>query len=206
MNWIDHSTLTVASGRCRRAGLIMMVVLLSACAATGPEPGESDQAGEQEAIGETLRADFADAVALKKTGELPEAEARFLALNEAHPDLAGPLANLGIIAMERNDVARAEEYFLQVIALQPEHAHALNHLGVIAREQGSFEQAERYYRQALAGNPDFQPALKNLAILLELYQGRLDEALALVEQYQALQDEPDPMLEGWIFDLKNRMN
>lgn len=88
--------------------------------------------------------------------------------------------------------------------------HTYNQLGLIARQQGQFDQAEDYYRQALALNPENPSTLKNLAILLDLYKGKLAEALVLYEQYESKLDGSDsqimdPRIKDWIYDLKNRL-
>lgn len=184
--------------------LLLCAFLLSACASQAPTPDTGTQAGR--VVPSEVQADFAEAVALKRAGETLAAETEFLKLNEDHPDLPGPLANLGIIAMEQGDNEQAEAYFQKAVAAEPSHLHSLNYLGVLARQRGDFKAAEGFYRAALAVDPDFQPAIRNLAILLDLYRGELSEALALYQQYQELQTEPDPRLKDWIFDLENRMN
>ncbi len=185
----------------RLAILLLLVTLgLGGCASL---TGSDKATGEQS---DALQQQFADAVALKRAGDLDAARASFLALSQARPEWTGPLANLGLIAQAEGDRAQAETYFKQVLGLDPMHPHANNALGVLARKQGQFAEAEAYYRQALAQHPEFKPALRNLAILLELYQGRLAEALELVERYQALQETPDPQVEDWVFDLKSRIN
>jgi Tfp pilus assembly protein PilF len=90
--------------------------------------------------------------------------------------------------------------------------HAYNQLGLITRQQGQFDQAEAYYRQALALDAESLITLKNLAILLDLYKGKLAEALVLYEQYQSKiggsgsdSKITDPKIKDWIYDLKNRL-
>lgn len=200
MSWSKYRA--GGAGSACRAGLLSLSLLLGACATTDP----ASEHGQAQSQVDAVQAAFAEAVALKRAGELGPAESLFLDLSRDHPDLTGPLVNLGIIARERGDGEQAKVYFKQVIALDPEHPQARNELGVLARQRGDFAAAEAHYRQALAGAPEFQPALKNLAILLELYQGRLQEALELVERYAALQPTPEPGIEDWLFDLRNRMN
>lgn len=201
MTWSNRN----GAGSPIRLFLVLAVaVVLSACAMQTPVPDVETEA--EGAVAPEVAAAFADAVALKKAGETVAAETEFLKLNAAHPDLPGPLANLGIIAMERDEDEQAEAYFQKAVAADPAHLHSLNFLGVLARQRGDFEAAEGYYRAALAVDADFQPAVRNLAILLDLYRGELDEALALYRHYQELQSEPDPRLKDWIFDLENRMN
>ncbi len=83
--------------------------------------------------------------------------------------------------------------------------HAQNQLGLIARQQGNFDKAETQYRQALAVDSGNPTTIKNLAILLDLYRGKLTEALALYEQYQSIVGDSDPKIKDWIYDLKNRL-
>ncbi len=88
---------------------------------------------------------------------------------------------------------------------KPAQAAALAHLAKVQLLQGEFEQAETLYRQALEADPNHLPAMLNLAILLDIYLGRLEEALPLYEQYQSLAEEPNPRLKDWIFDVRNRL-
>ncbi|BES70429.1 hypothetical protein RE428_14470 [Marinobacter nanhaiticus D15-8W] len=193
-----------ASSPVRLCLAVVAALLLSACASQTPTPDVEPET--EGAVAPEVASAFAEAVALKRAGETVAAETEFLKLNGAHPDLPGPLANLGIIALERDENEQAEAYFQKAVAADPAHLHSLNYLGVLARQRGDFQAAEGYYRAALAVDPDFQPAVRNLAILLDLYRGEFDEALALYRHYQALQPEPDPKLKDWIFDLENRMN
>lgn len=187
-----------------RSGLLALTLVLTACA-TGPGPeGKGDEAARAEARAQ-LTQSFATAIVLEKDGKLDEAKARFQNLADNHPELTGPVANLALIAMKEGDTARAETLFKVVIEHKPTQVQALNALGVLSRRKGEFEQAERYYRSALAADPDYAPALRNLAILLELYRGRFEDALALVKHYQALQAEPDRATKDWIFDLNSRI-
>lgn len=151
-------------------------------------------------------------------------------INETMPFYPGPLLNLGISSWWLGEVEEAKSYFERVIAfeseldramssnsLSQEHSDAIaenldmfrlpafNYLGLVSREQGQFEQAEGFYRKALALDAEHRIALRNLAILLDLYLGRLPEALPLYEKYQSLLEEPDPQVKDWIFDLKNRL-
>jgi lipoprotein NlpI len=190
MNWIS---------------LLPVLLFLFAGCATTPDPEKDAELVREQARQEALRQDFDQAVEAMKSGNHGAAKEQFQVLHEQYPERTGPLANLGILAMEAEEPARARTLFEQVVALDPSHTTALNHLGVIARENGEFENAEKYYRQALAAEPDYLPAVMNLAILLDIYLGRPSEALPLYEQYQASAGEPHPRLKDWIFDAKNRI-
>ncbi|WP_286220018.1 tetratricopeptide repeat protein [Marinobacter apostichopi] len=182
----------------------MLLALLSGCALS---PGQDDAPASPEAEGQQaqLAEDFQAAVALKQEGDLEAARDRFGQLAEQYPTRTGPHANLGILAYEAGDTEQASAHFDAVLTLDDSHPVALNHLGVIAREAGEFEAAEDYYRRALDADPNHLPAMLNLAFLLDIYLGRPGDALPLYEQYQSQATDPNPRLEDWIFDAKNRL-
>lgn len=185
--------------RACRVGLLSVLVL-SGCVASPPAP---EAAGKAEARAR-LEASFREAVKAMEAGNLTEARARFGQLVNEHPDKAGPMVNLGIIAFRAGESDTASEWFRRALTVNPKQIAALNHLGVIARNAGEFADAEQYYRAALASDPDYAPALLNLAFLLDIYLGRPAEAVPLYERYQSVAREPDKRLEDWIFDAKNR--
>ena len=185
--------------------LLLAVVLLTGCASS-PKTDPADVVEEErEAREAELTQEFSEAVALLRGGDTDNARDLFEEIHQADPERTGPLANLGIIALQEGNTEEAEGYFRQVIERDPQHSAALTHLGVIARERGEFDQAETLYRQALEVDPNHLPAMLNLAILLDIYLGRLEEALSLYEQYQSEAEEPNPRLKDWIFDVRNRL-
>ena len=171
-----------------------------------------------------------EAGALKDSDDLLSAHGQLKAIHEQKPFYPGPILNLGISAWWLGESDKAIAYMEQVLGLesvlddalaantisQAERddiaenleiytLSALNYLGLVSREQGNFTKAEKCYRDALAIDDDDPTALRNLAILLDLYLGKVEEALPLYEQYQSLLDEPDPQVKDWIFDLKSRL-
>ncbi|WP_328187925.1 tetratricopeptide repeat protein [Marinobacter sp. OP 3.4] len=192
MNWNDTW----------RAGWLWVVVLAAGCAST-PDIGRDDS-GSGAAISSEFRGRFQQAVALM-ANEPDQARRALTTLHRERPDLSGPLVNLCILDFRAGETDAAEACFENVLASDPEQPDALNHLGVLARQDGEFGQAEDYYRQALTADPEHLPSIRNLGILLDLYQGRHQDALDLYQQYQALLPEPDPMVAQWVADLKNRL-
>lgn len=202
MSWVSRDR--------QKAGmaLLLAIAMMAGCASSPDADREATAEQEQRRQEERearLESDFREAVALLRGGDTDNARALFETLHQADHERTGPLANLGIIAMKQGNTEEAGDYFRQVLALDPEHSPALTHLGVLAREQGQFDQAEDFYRRALEADPEHLPAVLNLAILLDIYLGRLEEALSLYEQYQSMADEPDPRLKDWIFDVRNRL-
>ncbi|RBW49887.1 tetratricopeptide repeat protein [Marinobacter sp. F3R11] len=193
------------------AGMVLGLLLLSGCA-LGPDRPEGSPGGS--ASGQSAATDksetalqeaFAEAVVLMENGDVEEAARRFEQMAAQHPERTGPLVNLGVIAFQAGDSELAQARFNEVLVLNPEHRVAHNHLGVIARNAGDFKAAEQHYRAALSADPEYLPALLNLAFLLDIYLGEPAQALPLYERYKTLAVEPDPKLEDWIYDAKNRI-
>lgn len=187
------------------------------------EQEKQDQQAFQQALQLMQAADAKDA-------DLQQAKSVFDHLYQANPDYLGALVNSADISYRLQDYTEAETAYARVVAqlenkldaqLEDKWAdnknsatsaqadiflvHSLNQLALMARERGQFEQAENRYRQALALDPTNPTVIRNLAILLDLYRGKLAEALVFYEQYQSLLDEPDAQVKDWIFDLKNRL-
>lgn len=204
--------------------VILACVYLSACSVNKPKVDQSledaqtqqqalqleqDQQAFQHALQQMQATEATDA-------DLLQAQVVFDSLYQANPDYLGALVNSADISYRLQQHEQAEAAYTKVLAqlentvdtpTQPKvfRVHSLNQLALLAREKGQFEQAENYYRQALALAPENPTVIRNLAILLDLYRGKLAEALALYEQYQSLQQEPDAKVKDWIFDLKNRL-
>lgn len=147
---------------------------------------------------------FVQAVAAHQDGDTELATKRYEAFLHEQPEHAGAWFNLAQLAREAQNDKLAAEHAGKALAADGGHKQSANLLGQMARERGKFELAEQYYRHALNTDPLYQPALRNLAILLDLYQGRLDEALVLYQRLQNLGAE-EPRLKDWIFDLKRRL-
>ena len=173
------------------------------------QQGEQDRQAFQDALQMMQAADAKDA-------DLLVAQAVFDGLYQSNPDYLGALVNSADISYRLQQYEQAEAAYAKVLTqlentvdIQTQakvfRVHSLNQLALLAREKGQFEQAETLYLQALAIEPSNPTVIRNLAILLDLYRGKLAEALALYEQYQSLQEEPDAKVKDWIFDLKNRM-
>jgi tetratricopeptide (TPR) repeat protein len=132
-------------------------------------------------------------------------EKALLALSEQNPTFSGPHANLGIIYFHANKMEQAKSEFQKALQLNPENVVCLNHLGIISRNEGKFKQAYDYYEKALQIDPDYAYAHRNFGILLELYMGKLPEALEHYKRYQELTKEEDQEVKKWIVDLARRV-
>ena len=192
----------------------------SSSAPTGADMHASDQSAAAPAGGGNLSAppvlpvpelrgstatDFEAAVAHIQAERFREAEVILLGITSQQPELAGPWINLGQVYVALEQPEEARRAFEAAVNANPYNCTAYNELGLLARQNGDFEAAEQQYLDCLNLVPGNDAAHLNLGILYELYLGRLPEALANYRQYQALQNEEDLRVRGWVMDLERRL-
>ena len=114
-------------------------------------------------------------------GALDDAEARFHIALEYHPRFSEPRANLGIVAMERGDLALAERHLRAAVELNEDFAQAWGNLGVVLERQGRLSEAREAYDRALSIDPGVPSPRRNLAFL-HARVGRFDEARAQLQR------------------------
>jgi tetratricopeptide (TPR) repeat protein len=147
---------------------------------------------------------YDDALAALRAGNAADAERGFRALVQSDPGLAGPHANLGLMARQAGHLPEAVTELERAVELAPGLAVAWNQLGIAYRQQGQFPKARDAYEHALAANPDYAGATLNLGILNDLYLGNDARALELYNRYLALTPAGDPVVVKWVAELKNR--
>ena len=192
--------------------LIVGGAFLAGCAATGPEDDASRQKPPPEPPSKTLpkidpKATAAYEVALGslKNGDTVIAEQQLRQLAQQFPTFSGPHANLGIIYFQGGKLEQAKASFNKALELNAENLVSLNHLGILSRREGKFKEAYVLYEKALQIDPDYPYAHLNFGILLELYMGKLPEALEHYKRYQELTKEEDQEVRKWIVDLGRRV-
>jgi len=156
------------------------------------------------AVAAATQAAFDEARRALAAGRTEQAEKAFRALAQAHPELGGPHANLGLIQRQAGKLPEAAAALEQAVAASPSQPLYWNELGVTYRMQGRFTQAREAYEQALALDAGHAGATLNLAILNDLYLNDGVRALALYEKYLALTPAGDAKVGKWVADLKNR--
>lgn len=149
--------------------------------------------------------EFEVATAMLQDGRYTDAEILLLDLTSSQPELAGPWINLGQVYVALDQPEEARRAFEAAIQANPYNCTAYNELGLLSRLNGDFEAAEQHYLNCLQRVPGNDAAHLNLGILYELYLGRLSDALVNYRQYQALQNEPDRRVKGWVMDLERRL-
>jgi len=147
---------------------------------------------------------FDDALALLRANRTADAERAFRALAQSDPDLAGPHANLGLIARNAGRLPEAVTELERATKLDPRLAVAWNQLAIAYRQQGQFAKSRTAYETALAIDPAYASAVLNLGILNDLYLGEPARALELYNRYLELTPAGDPTVVKWVAELKNR--
>ncbi|NOX76440.1 MAG: tetratricopeptide repeat protein [Gammaproteobacteria bacterium] len=191
----------------------LMALLLAGCATQGPsvEPQEKTQTAEQALpkIDPKASALFEKALTAMRKDKDAVAEKQLLQLTKQFPNFSGPQVNLGIIYYRAGKYDIAREAFNKALELNPKSVASLNHLGIISRNEGKFKESSEDYEKALRINPDYAYAHRNFGILLELYMGRLPEALAHYKRYQTLVKQQNNAEDGevrkWIVELGRRI-
>jgi len=161
-------------------------------ASTGPIPAATQRA-------------YDDALALLRAGHVADAEKGFRALAQSNPELAGPHANLGVIARNAGRLPEAVSELEKATTLAPGHAVAWDQLGLTYRQAGEFTKARDAYQHALAINPGYATAVLNLGVLEDLYLAEPAKALELYTRYLALVPGGDPVVTKWQADVRRRV-
>lgn len=155
-------------------------------------------------VAAAVQAQFERALQAQRAGRHDEAERQWRALAQAHPDLGGVHANLGLIQRGAGRTAEAVTSLERAVQLSPTQPRFFNELGIAYRANGQFTQAEQAYERALTLDANHAAALLNLGILHDLYLGNGAKALALYDRYLALTQAGDATVTKWATDLRRR--
>ncbi|MEO7385550.1 MAG: tetratricopeptide repeat protein [Gammaproteobacteria bacterium] len=153
------------------------------------------------------RATYDGIVARLRAGD-PAAQGKLETFSAAHPDLAGPLLNLGLVRARSGDDAGAQDLLRRATQVCNQCGTAWNQLGVLHRQHGRFADAEQAYLRAIALESGYAPAYYNLAVLYELYLPRPEQALENYERFLQLDGTADGSqdVEKWVADLRRRIS
>ena len=147
---------------------------------------------------------FDEAGRALRAGRSADAERGFRSLAQAHPELGGPHANLGLIYRQAGKLPEAATELETAVRLSPRQPVYWNQLGVTYRQQGQFAKARDAYEKAIALDPGYTASTLNLGILYDLYLGDGQRALDLYGRYLLLSPSGDATVTKWVADLKNR--
>lgn len=176
----------------------------AAIVAPAAPAGTAAEAKPAAPVSAEVQAQFDRALQAQRAGRNDDALRQWTALAQAHPELGGVHANIGVIhrAADRNaDAVAALERAVQASPTQPRF---FNELGIAYRSNGQFSKAQDAYERALALDANHAPALLNLGILHDLYFGNGAKALELYDRYLALAPGGDAAVTKWAADLRKR--
>lgn len=178
----------------------------ASASAPRPAPGAivATQAAAAGPIATATQRAYDDALALMRAGHAADAARGFHALTRSDPDLAGPHANLGVLARQAGRLPEAVAELEKATTLAPGLLVGWNQLGLAYRQSGAFTQARAAYDSALAIDPNYANAVLNLGVLEDLYLGNGARALELYTRYLALTPAGDPVVTKWVADVRNR--
>jgi Flp pilus assembly protein TadD len=186
----------------RTTGTTSAGVVAPALAASAP-PAVTAAPADVAVSPESQRA-FDDAARVLRGGNPADAERRFRSLAQAHPELPGPHANLGLIQRQAGKLPEAVAELETAVKLSPRQPVYWNQLGVTYRQAGQFAKAREAYEKAIGLDPGYSAAVLNLGILHDLYLNDGARALELYGRYLLLQPSGDATVTKWVADLKNR--
>lgn len=182
--------------------LIMLAVFLSSCTTTS-DTGDVTSSGLnplEQSDSEVSR--YKKAVALLNSGKLDIAKEIFLEFKSERPELAGPYANLAVIALKNNKPKEALALVNLALTRNPNFAQALNLLAYLEQVSGEIQSAEKHYKEAIKNKDDYAIAHYNIALLYDVYLQDIESAISHYERYLKLTNNKDKSTADWLEQLK----
>lgn len=148
-----------------------------------------------------------EAQLLKDNGFLEEGYTVLQGALQRFPDEPDVLYDIGMMADQMGRFDTAEQHFRKLIEVKPDHPNAYNALGYSLADRGvRLDDARVLLTKALAMRPN-DPYIIDSMGWLAFRQGRLEEALALLQQAYA--SKPDTEVAAhlgevlWVMDRKD---
>jgi len=195
--------------------LLLVALALSLAACAGPKrreplperpveeaPTTPAQAAAAAAPVKDPQTRFDEALAAYKAKNFKLAREGFTSLAKEHPELSGPLTNLGILEAKANNRPAAIAQFSRAVAANPDNAIAYNWLGILYRESRDYARAEQAYLRSLTLKPNEPAVVLNLGILYDVYLKRPAQALERYREYQQLTGGKELKVTAWIKALE----
>ena len=191
-----------ALGGCATVSRPVETIERAAATTTAPTPTVVTPA--QASVSADVQGQFDRALQAQRAGRHDDAQRLWATLAQAHPELGGAHANLGVLHLQAGRHPEAVAALERAVQASPSQARFFNELGIAYRANGQFAKAQQAYERALALDANHAPTLLNLGILHDLYLGDGAKALALYERYLALTAGSDAAVTKWAADLRQR--
>ena len=182
--------------------LLIISLLLTSCATTDDAPDSPSETSSPLVRSEYETSQFKKATALLNNNKINAAKNIFLSLNDERPELAGPYANLAIIALKEDKPNEAFELVNKSLNKNPNLPQALNLLAYLEQIKGEIRSAEKNYKKAIENKPNYSLAHYNLALLYDIYLQDINRAIPHYERYMELINNEDKNTADWLEQIK----
>ncbi len=134
---------------------------------------------------------FEEALLLHEQGDASAAEHYHEAISEGD-NVAESYCNLGIINLERGELAKALDKFTRSLKNDPRHVEAHYNLANLYYDAGDLQLAKLHYEAAAGIEPGFALVYFNLSLVYHKL-GDIDAASATLEKYRELEPEDEDL-------------
>ena len=132
------------------------------------------------------------AMALMETGSAAAAKKHLIRVLQLDPGNAWAYLSLGNLYLQHEqDLGSADRYFTSALDLAPDDPYILNSAASLKAKRGDYATAESMFVHAIEREPSFPNPRYGLALSYS-HQGRLEEALGVLEQIFSQPDSGDP--------------
>lgn len=175
---------------------------LTSCATTNETSSVTSSGLSPLEQSDSERDKYKKAVILLNSNKLNAAKDIFLEFNSDRPELAGPYANLAVIALKNSKPEKALELVKLALTKNPKLAEALNLLAYLEQISGEIKSAEKHYKEAIANKNDYAIAHYNIALLYDIYLQDVESAIPHYERYMSLINNEDKSTADWLEQIK----
>lgn len=134
---------------------------------------------EQDQFSVQIQGNYGEA--LRRAGQLEQAEQQLIKTLSLDPDYQQAAYNLACVWLKQNKLPAAQKQFQSLLKANDTKPEYLAGLADVFRHKNQFDRALKYYKQTLDIAPEHVHAMTNLGRLL-LDRGQLEEALSYCQQ------------------------
>ena len=183
--------------------LLIIALLLTSCATTNETTNVAPSGRSPLEQSDAERSEYKKALTLLNNNKLDAAKEIFQQLKSDRPELAGPYANLAIIALKNNEPEKALELVKLALTKNPNLAQALNLLAYLEQVSGKIKAAEKHFKEAIKNKNDYAIAHYNIALLYDVYLQDIESAIPHYERYMELINNEDKNTADWLEQIKS---
>ncbi len=182
--------------------LTLVALLLSSCATTTETTTVSSSGISPLEQSLSEKSEYKKALTLLNHDKLDAAKEMFQQFRSDRPKLAGPYANLAIIALKNNEPEKALKLVKLALTKNPNLAQALNFLAYLEQVSGEIKSAEKHYKEAIKNKNNYAIAHYNIALLYDVYLQDIESAIPHYERYMELINNEDKNTADWLEQIK----